>query len=157
VAFGDGRFVAAGPEYGSDGYVLTSDDDGLTWTRHPAPFETVPADVGFGNGLFVAVTSRIWTSPDGVTWTPRTDGTAVSGHVNFYYPGFRSGGVTWAGDRFVVVGHNGQAYSSADGMSWTAETPGTHHNLAAVAYSPDLGRLVALGESIATYSKGKER
>jgi hypothetical protein len=152
LTFGGGRFVAV-----SGGNLLTSDINGETWSTFQAPPDDRLTAIGFGNDVFVLVGRRIWTSRDLTTWTPRTEGTAVSGYVPFYYPGFTSGGVTWTGDRFVVVGHNGQVYSSADGESWTADTPGTHHNLAAVAYSPDLGQLVALGESVATYSKGKIR
>lgn len=158
VAFGDGRFVAV-TEYPSPGRrprsVLVSDDDGTTWSSFPAPFETIPVDIAFGNGLFVAVEHRIWTSPDGITWTPRTDGAAVSSNV-CAYGCFYSGAATWTGDRFVVAGHDGQVLASPDGTSWTSNTPGTHHNLGAVAYSPDLDQLVALGESIATYSTGFE-
>jgi hypothetical protein len=54
----------------------------------------------------------ILTSPDGITWTPRTSGTPN---------GLRS--IVWNGSQFVVVGGNpgvsGTILTSPDGINWT--------------------------------------
>jgi hypothetical protein len=72
VAFGNGRFVAAGT-VGAQG--MTS-EDGATWTsRTTITGSHTWRAIAYGNGLFVAVNSdgtaatAIMSSPDGITWT----------------------------------------------------------------------------------------
>jgi hypothetical protein len=71
--------------------------------------------VTYGNGLFVAVGDggAILTSPDGVTWTPRTSGTS-----NTLF------GVTYGNGLFVAVGDGGAILTSPDGVNWTPRTSG---------------------------------
>lgn len=82
----------------------------------------------------VAVTGKIATSPDGVTWTIRTSGlTAASG-------------IVWCDDLglFVAVGGSKRSVS-ADGVTWTATSIGPLDGTTVdLAYSEDTGKLVAL-------------
>lgn len=80
VAYGNGWFVAVS----SDGTnrVMRS-NDGITWTGHAATNNNNDwYDIAFGNGVFVAVATKfgssgstdlIMTSPDGASWTSRTN------------------------------------------------------------------------------------
>jgi hypothetical protein len=70
IAHGNGRFVVVG-----DGYVIVS-TDGTNWVR--TAYITYLQQVAFGAGHFLAVggdydfgLSRVWSSEDGVNWTPR--------------------------------------------------------------------------------------
>src|SRR5207302_1893499 len=75
----------------------------------------------FGNGLFVVVgdgntnlDTVILTSPDGITWTPRSGGTNLP-----------LWGVTYANGLFVAVGGNvdgGVILTSRDGITWTPQS-----------------------------------
>ena len=73
--------------------------------------------VTYGNGTFVAVagngTSRVMTSPDGVTWTART-----AAEANYWTS------VTYGNGTFVAVSSDGtsRVMTSADGVTWTART-----------------------------------
>lgn len=79
-----------------------------------------PADldwrgVAFGNGVFVAVASsgtgtRVMTSSDGLTWTPRQSATDSDWNA-----------VTFHNNLFVAVGTDA-VMTSTDGISWTAVT-----------------------------------
>jgi hypothetical protein len=129
--------------------------DGITWTARTIPAAAVQpwSAVCWSpeRGLFVAVaangaTNNIMTSPDGITWTQRTSPVA--------YP---LNDVTWAPTLglFVAVANTGgtgvnlgRVITSPDGITWTARTLGTtavgsQYNAQAVAWSPELGRLVA--------------
>jgi hypothetical protein len=90
VAYGDGRFVAAGN-------AVTTSLDGINWTPQGNPSSYQIAAVAYGNGLFVAVNGggQVLTSPDGVTWTNR-------GHVDGvdYFAA-----VAYGNGRFVAVGY----------------------------------------------------
>jgi phage terminase large subunit-like protein len=90
--------------------------------------------VAYGDGLFVAVGDRgaILTSPDGVTWTPRTSGTDDSLY-----------GVTYRDGLFVAVGVGGTILTSPDGATWTRRTSGTRNWLTGVTYGN--GTFVAVG------------
>lgn len=79
-----------------------------------------PADldwrgVAFGNNTFVAVASsgtgtRVMTSTDGQTWSPRQSASDADWHA-----------VTFHNNLFVAVGTNA-VMTSADGISWTSVT-----------------------------------
>jgi len=90
--------------------------------------------------LFVAVGDggKIQTSPDAVTWTAQTSGTAN----NLYgvcYNHFNK--------RWVAVGASGTIITSPDGITWTTQTSGTANTLWRVAYNPVRSQLVAVGNS----------
>jgi hypothetical protein len=106
---------------------------GTTWTLRN--LGNLLEGVTYGNGLFVAVGDggAILTSPDGVTWTPRTSGTD-----NSLY------GVAHGNGLFVAVGGDGAILTSPDGVSWTARASGTRNLLYGVAYGN--GLFVAVGD-----------
>ncbi len=138
VAAGPSLFVAVGDK----GTIRTS-PDGSTWTvRNSGPITTggrggtttaaSTADlqaVTYGGGQFVAVgdNGTILTSPDGLTWTPRTSGTT-----------FTLFAVTYGNGRYVAVGGNDAVCTSPDGVTWTARSAGLSANLLCVAYGADL-------------------
>jgi len=85
VAYGNGVFVAVAN--GTD-QVMTSTDNGVTWTAGIAASDNYWTSVTYGNGVFVAVSydgaSQVMTSTDGVTWTART-AASVSGWFSVAY------------------------------------------------------------------------
>lgn len=55
----------------------------------------------------------VWTSDDGMAWTPRSSGT-----------GYGLAAVAWTGSAFVAAGGSGLVLRSPDGVSWTRlDTP----------------------------------
>src|SRR5207245_1292865 len=103
IAYGHGRFVAAGGEY--SGLIWTS-VDGRDWTSSPGTGVYVNA-IRYGAGQFVAAGSlaagggAIVASGDGVSWTqPRL----VTSHP--------LRGVAFGGDTFVIVGDDGAILQS---------------------------------------------
>ena len=69
IAYGDGRWVAVGP-----GRSLIS-PDGQDWEAFPQEFDL--ERVAFGYERFIATSSEgLYTSPDGIRWTPLEDGDA---------------------------------------------------------------------------------
>ncbi len=72
-------------------------------------------------GLYGAV----YTSPDGVTWTPQPSGTAAT-----------IAAITSSGTQLVAVGLPGAILTSADGVTWTAQTSGAPQDaLQGIAWS----------------------
>jgi hypothetical protein len=63
----------------------------------------------YGNGLFVAAGHRIFTSPDGATWTERDNPSEQW-----------IGGLQWGNGRFVGAGGNGESWYSVDGVEWSS-------------------------------------
>ncbi len=89
---------------------------GVTWSG--TQFVAVGSDMATGVG-------GIMTSPDGVTWTPRTMPT----------PNVLNA-ITWSGTKFVAVGGAGTVITSLDGINWTLGTPLTANTLNSVTWSP---------------------
>ena len=96
---------------------------GVDWTSRAAADNSWQS-VAYGNGLFVAISSggvtsgQIMTSPDGITWTPRTSAAASSWTS-----------VTYGGGLFVAVASSSSSgaarvMTSPDGVSWTAQSTG---------------------------------
>jgi hypothetical protein len=159
VIFGGGKFVAVGevttasPTQGS--YILTS-PDGVTWTHRSNPGNARLRAIAYGEpagspteGLFVAVgdavgngDSLILTSPDGITWTERSN---PRGSLELQ-------GVCWTGDLFVAVGQaalespttGAYVVTSPDGITWTSRDNPRGTNLNAVA-SNGRGLVIAVG------------
>lgn len=73
------------------------------------------------------------TSPDGATWTSRTN------------PGAGWHGIAWSAELglFVVVG-NISAMTSPDGITWTSRTAAESNTWTAVAWSPTLRLFVSV-------------
>lgn len=129
IAYGNGVFVAVAAA-GSSNLVAVS-IDGISWTSGAYQAENNPwVSLVFGGGLFVAVagtgTNRIMTSPDGVTWTPRSFALAKPWKSIAYGNGV-----------FVAVAMSGNQgiISSTNGIDWSGRNPGfTNDEWASVAY-----------------------
>lgn len=133
-------FVANG-----NGSVLTS-ADGLSWTS----IGTLPLNgaIGASPSLLVNVGSNlsgngISTSPDGVTWTPRTNPSPQL---------LRD--VIWTGSQFVSVGAGGVIVTSPDGVTWTLRTSGVSAPLNGGTASPSVIVVVGDSGSLATSPDG---
>lgn len=106
-------------------------------------------------GIFVMVGNEIapnpakgiaYTSPDGVTWTPRT-----TAEANNYR------GVAWSPslNRFCAVANNGtnRVMTSPDGVTWTARAASAVAGWRAITWCDTLGLFVAVGAtSVAMWS-----
>ena len=105
VAFGNGTFVAVGPNQ-----LAYSTDNGQTWTATAGTFIGEWTSITFGNGTFVAVqinNSIAYSTDNGQTWT------SVSTIFSF------ARDVTFGNGTFIVVGDYGPAYSTDNGQTWT--------------------------------------
>jgi hypothetical protein len=71
VACGDGKFVAVGCCDAVSGKVILTSADGENWIESQPVLNANLQKVVYGNGQFAAVEagSRVFTSPDGLTWT----------------------------------------------------------------------------------------
>lgn len=123
--------------------------DGITWTENTAvsPFRTHNSVAWSPElGLFAMTSSTantvcVWTSPDGVNWTPITTGMSTKScrQIIWVPPGLLSGT-----GMFVVCGTLGLLMTSPDGATWTVQTtPDSTTLWQGVAYSPELEILVA--------------
>lgn len=139
VAYGNGRFVAVAVS-GTGNRVMTS-TDGINWVVQNSTDDFFWQDVTFGEGLFVAVSSNsedntrtVMTSPDGITWTPRTA-------VRYQWVG-----VTYGNGIFVAVSVNGtgnRVMTSEDGITWVNRTSTADINWNSVVYGNGLFVAVA--------------
>ena len=104
--------------------------------RYTAPSGQSFLSVTASADLFVAVGNqgRVATSPDGVTWTPQTSGTAA-----------RLIGSAWGAGTFVAVGDGGTILSSPNGTNWTARVSGVTARLHSVRFGN--GLFLTAGES----------
>ncbi len=139
IAHGGGRFIAVGTR----GTLLVS-IDGNAW--QPATVGTTQdiAAVAFGNGRWLVCTAyasnrpaespKVFSSDDGVTWTPRSFTPEPTAHLAF------GGGV------FVVApaGDVESFYTSPDGLAWTRRTSSLSFNPVASLQHTDAGFLAAV-------------
>jgi hypothetical protein len=120
VAFGNGVFVAVG-----DTSAVRSTDGGLTFSA-PAGLPSAASGIVFAQGHFTALSSgRVFTSPDGATWT-----TKASAEV-------RRGTVAYGHGAYVSIAEGGGIQRSSDGVVWSAPNtlPGANP-LEAIAFGP---------------------
>jgi hypothetical protein len=114
------RAVAASPQsfvvVGDPGTTLSS-SDGIDWTVQIVPQvlsggPTPLSSVAYGNGVFVAVGSLIYSSPDGKTWS-----------VGKFPQGLPSPvlSVSYGNGLFVAVGMDAFLYTSPDGTNWSTQ------------------------------------
>lgn len=129
---------------------------GQDWVEQTPALAREWDGIAYGNGLFAAVsantfngsatTSAIMTSPDGITWTERTNPSPTR------Y--FRD--ITYGNGMFVAVGTAGQSLWSTDGITWNASTlANITKNYYAVSFGA--GTFVAVGGNggaIATSTNG---
>lgn len=142
IAWGDGTWVAVGENDGSNCYVITSTDDGVTWTERTLPGQDSGSltmnVVVYGNGVFVAGGGTdgsnvdLYTSTDGITWTER-DGVTDA---------FRdTRALVWdetIGLFYLNTWHQTEIWTSPNGIAWTARTmPDTYNRQARAGTSGD--------------------
>jgi len=134
-----GGFVCL-PELGAAAF-------GQKWDTGPVLADNL-TDVAYGQDLFVAVGSfSIFTSPDAVTWTPRTSPIAVSfSDIAFF------GGV------FIAVGggSSDRIIRSTDGINWSTVTtpPSVTSAINGVSYGGGKWVAVAAGKSAVSTDNG---
>jgi hypothetical protein len=85
----------------------------------------------------------IHTSPDGVTWTPRTSGTAQDLLA-----------AAWTRNLVITVGANGTIRTSPDGITWTARTSGTPEDLRSVTWTGAQALAVGTNGAICSSTDG---
>jgi hypothetical protein len=116
-----------------------------TWITVTKPEVTTPkwAGAAYAPALrrFVIVgNATVATSPDGLTWTPRT--ASWTG---------QAAGIVWAAERalFVLVTNSGEVETSPDGITWTSQTASAANVWTGITWAPELsgGLFVAVGES----------
>ncbi len=110
-----------------------------------SPVSNVASAAAYGDGKWVAVgySGAIWTSPDGVTWTPQTSSVAQS--LN---------DVIWTGSQFMAVGNNDTILTSPDGVNWQVVRSSSVFNYYGVAWNGSQYVLVGRGASPTTTSRG---
>ena len=108
--------------------------DGITWTSHTAPItvnEVAASSTTFMTTGFVSSQLRLYTSPDGITWTQISHNIPVNANARIAY-----NGTYWA---VLTKTNPARLFYSTNGTSWTeqtmpASTDGTN------------GKVVACGE-----------
>jgi len=142
IAHANGLYVAVGDfnASGAPATILTS-SNGTSWiSRNSGLTGSNLLSAAFGGGIFVAVGSNgaLTTSPDGVTWTPRTP--VSSANLN---------SVIYATGRFTAVGDNGVVFVSTDGTAWSPRTSSTSANLRGIALQDSSLLAVGSGDVLA--------
>ena len=100
--------------------ILRSTNAGSTWSSVSPPSSSSTESftgAAFGGGLFSLVQSqtRLWSSPDGLTWTSRGSLTSSSGDIT-YNDGYFVRGAESSGNAVVAA--------SPDGITWTVGPQG---------------------------------
>jgi hypothetical protein len=117
ITFGNGIYLACS----NYPVVLYRSTDGSVWSRVTTGPDLGPVNVvtaaqhpalAYGAGCFVLVSDsgRLFSSPDGVSWTPFNTGILHK---------FQS--VQFLNNSFYAVGDSATLFTSPDGLSWTAE------------------------------------
>jgi hypothetical protein len=132
IIYAQGKYVAVGDN------IMTS-TNAIDWVCR-APANPEKYHLAYGNGTFVATGpyDDIATSPDGITWTPRTLGICCNELLNITDIAFGSG-------RFVIIGYPSATAVSTDGLTWP-----TNAEIEAVTFGA--GQFVAVGAQYHEYS-----
>lgn len=140
VIFNGSMYVSVGT-----GVIMTSADR-ESWTKISLSTETDDLwGVDYWNGLFVAVgiSGRVYTSPDGITW---------SNHTNDNLGNLLS--VSHNDTKFVACGSVGRIFSSTDGQNWATSNVGTSNQLNRIIYANNLFVVVSHSGYIYTSPDG---
>jgi hypothetical protein len=145
VAFGAGKFVAAGEGYSGEANSLYWSADGSTWTAVAQDLSEYSLfSISFVNGVFIATgykhsdeQSYFLLSSDGSAWT------AVQAPVNDTYGGVACNGSS----TYVAVGYNGTILTSSNGSLWSATDISIPESVSPVLMSVAFGNgiFVAVG------------
>jgi hypothetical protein len=133
-----GQFVALSQVAANTAVFFSS--DGLTWTQGSFVASTHNRAIGTSPTLIVNVPgftgtgAAIYTSPDGINWTARTNPAAAALNE-----------VQWLGDRWIALGSSGTVLTSPDGITWTARASGV---------GASLRRAVMVGSTITVVGDG---
>lgn len=125
IAYGNGRFLAAGHAYASGslpGASVTS-ADGVNWVQHSGIQRSLHS-IAFGNGQFVATSlgGTIAISADGANWPEQQSGSGIVCQCSWVTP------IAFGNGRFVTLGTVFTAQktnyeisgTSTDGLNWIA-------------------------------------
>jgi hypothetical protein len=129
----------------------------MKWTVRPgikSASSPIIVSLIFGGNLFVAVgggnfsgdSGRIFTSPDGVTWTRQMSGTTPPNH------GLNA--VAWGQNTFVAVGDSGTILTSSDGSTWAAQNSGIYDAINQVVYGANKFLACTWFDTVLTSSNG---
>ena len=128
---------------GSAGILYSSTDSGATWSSRTSGFGANTIwNIGYGNGLFVAVgaSGTMTTSTDGITWTARTAGVAANA---LYYVTYQNS--LWVAIGVGANGGTGGISTSTDGITWTKRSTPTTSSATLTSVSYGGGYWVAVG------------
>lgn len=133
VVYGAGKFVAA---YDATTLGVRTSTDGSTWSAAT----NITGAGGNTNGLiyannifvltmagFGSTPSKIYSSPDGTTWTQRTPSGIAAGI------GIES--LAYGNGRFVILLGDRHSVTSTDGMTWTINNLPTEFSLTGVQFA----------------------
>jgi hypothetical protein len=144
IAYGNGKFVAVGPNGQTGSGRIAYSPDGITWTAATSNsiFPTFINSIVYGDDKFVAVgaSGKIAHSTDGITWTAVSNSTFGTTDIN---------SIAYGDGRYVAVGDDGKTAYSSDGINWTAIPSAnsgfgtTGNTIWGVAYGN--GRFIAVG------------
>lgn len=138
TTYGNSLFVTVG----CNGTVITS-PNAIDWTTQITPTICDLYSVTYGNGYFVATGqyssgSNIFTSPDGLTWTPQPS-TPTYNELT---------AVTYGNGKYIAVGMNGVIVTATESDNWVTAASSeiaTTDQLAAVIYADN--KYIALARS----------
>ncbi|MDO8540419.1 MAG: immunoglobulin domain-containing protein [Opitutaceae bacterium] len=135
VAGGAGHLVTVG----SQGAILSSSDNGATWTPRVSGNTKWMVAVTYGGGQFVIVGEDgiILTSADGATWT-RALSSGTTERLN---------NVIFADGKYVAVGEHGMVVTSVDGRVWTPRSTPVNTWLHGLAYHAGIKHFATCGEA----------
>ena len=115
-AYGNGLFVLLSNTDAS----IASADDGKTWTAGTITGGATLRGLSYGNGLFLANSNenptRMWTSTNGTTWTPKTFTVAPNRNINW---------TVYGDDLFIGVSNmttDNISISSDNGSTWSSKS-----------------------------------
>lgn len=139
VVQGDGVFVAVG----DGGTILRSADGGMNWSPVSAPGEVSLTAVAHGSGFFIAVGGNaVYTSPDGLIWTDRSDLTLLLTNHTFRDVVY-SGGAFYAGGRLSGI------HRTIDGgLTWTKVGVPNNETFTISSLAAGSGVIVASGRRL---------
>jgi hypothetical protein len=138
LAFGDGKFLAAGGQGN-----LAASVDGTRWQPLSSAIQDNLRGITYADGQFVAVGNAGMNaiSQNGLLWTWQPPASTQNLHH-----------VTFGGGMFVAVGAAGTILTSSDGRAWVPRESGSKEDLFEVAYHDGLfvtvgGHFAGLPES----------